>query len=152
MGEGGGPSFRSVRKTPLFEPFIDKNEHFTKTGSGKNIGKTPKRVAFCAGSSATWRRVWRRLTWMSAPRRSAIASVSAFIIMVLPTVCLLSAAACFLLLLAAAVLPWPMLPPPISAACAGAYCGCGFTTTVCSLSLFRLPGDHFGDAFQGSAG
>jgi hypothetical protein len=54
----------------------------------------------------------------------------------LPTVCLLSAAACFLLLLAAAVLPWPMLPPPISATCAGAYCVCVFTTVrVCSLSL-----------------
>ena len=24
-----------VRKTPLFEPFIYKNEHFTKTGSGQ---------------------------------------------------------------------------------------------------------------------
>jgi hypothetical protein len=26
---------RPVRKTPLFEPFIYKNDHFTKTGSGQ---------------------------------------------------------------------------------------------------------------------
>jgi hypothetical protein len=37
-----------VRKTPLFAPFIYKNDHFTKTGSGQNIGKVEKRVAFSA--------------------------------------------------------------------------------------------------------
>jgi hypothetical protein len=30
-------------KTPLFEPFIHKNEHFTKTGSGQTSGKLKKK-------------------------------------------------------------------------------------------------------------
>ena len=29
------PTDRPVQKTPLFEPFIYKNDHFTKTGSGQ---------------------------------------------------------------------------------------------------------------------
>ena len=32
-------------KNATFEPFIYRNDHFTKTGSGKNIGKTPKKGA-----------------------------------------------------------------------------------------------------------
>jgi hypothetical protein len=35
---GDNPTFHNcywVRKTPLFAPFIYKNEHFTKTGSGQ---------------------------------------------------------------------------------------------------------------------
>jgi hypothetical protein len=28
-------NYLSVRKTPLFAPFVYKNEHFTKTGSGQ---------------------------------------------------------------------------------------------------------------------
>jgi hypothetical protein len=35
-----------VRKTPLFEPFIYENEHFTKTGSGQTEGKLKKEVRF----------------------------------------------------------------------------------------------------------
>eukprot|EP01046_Picozoa_sp_COSAG06_P049710 COSAG06_NODE_7710_length_2403_cov_93.648003_3_plen_69_part_00 len=31
----GGQNYLLVRKTPLFEPFIYKNDHFTKTGSGQ---------------------------------------------------------------------------------------------------------------------
>jgi hypothetical protein len=39
-----------VRKHGLFEPFISKMHHFTKTGSGTNIGKAlKKRVAFSQG-------------------------------------------------------------------------------------------------------
>jgi hypothetical protein len=38
-----------VRKTALVAPFMYKNEHFTKTGSGQTQGKLQKRVAFCAG-------------------------------------------------------------------------------------------------------
>jgi hypothetical protein len=30
---------QQVRKTPLFEPFIYKNDLFTKTGSGQTWGK-----------------------------------------------------------------------------------------------------------------
>jgi hypothetical protein len=33
-----------VSKNGLFEPFICKNEHFTKTGSGQTWAKTQKRV------------------------------------------------------------------------------------------------------------
>jgi hypothetical protein len=42
---------RWVRKTPLFEPFISKHDHFTKTGSGQTWGKHSKERdhAFCAG-------------------------------------------------------------------------------------------------------
>jgi len=31
----GGNIIKPVRKTPFFEPFMYKNEHFTKTGSGQ---------------------------------------------------------------------------------------------------------------------
>jgi hypothetical protein len=35
LGAGGSPPPPVVRKTPLFAPFIYKNDHFTKTGSGQ---------------------------------------------------------------------------------------------------------------------
>jgi hypothetical protein len=35
-----------VSKNGLLEPFIFKNEHFTKTGSGQNIGKTQNKRPF----------------------------------------------------------------------------------------------------------
>jgi hypothetical protein len=31
----GGHNYLLVQKTPLFEPFLYKNDHFTKTGSGQ---------------------------------------------------------------------------------------------------------------------
>jgi hypothetical protein len=34
-----------VRKTPLFAPFVYKNDHFTKTGSGQTWGKHSKKVS-----------------------------------------------------------------------------------------------------------
>jgi hypothetical protein len=47
-------SARLVRKTRLLEPFLDKNDHFTKTGS-TNIGKTKNRRRFvqaCVGMTS----------------------------------------------------------------------------------------------------
>jgi hypothetical protein len=42
MGEGSPPApFFQVRKTPLFEPFVYKNNPFTKTGSGQTQKKRP---------------------------------------------------------------------------------------------------------------
>jgi hypothetical protein len=38
-----------VSKSGLFEPFIYKNEHFTKTGSGQTWGKLHKKTVFPQG-------------------------------------------------------------------------------------------------------
>jgi hypothetical protein len=35
-----------VRKTPLFAPFMYKNDHFTKTGSGQTKGELKKEWRF----------------------------------------------------------------------------------------------------------
>ena len=40
---------KKVRKTPLFAPFIHKNDHFYQDRLGANIGKTQKRVVFFLG-------------------------------------------------------------------------------------------------------
>jgi hypothetical protein len=55
-GTGGGTapagSMRQVSKNGLFEPFIYKNEHFTKTGSGQTQGKLQQKDRFSSGASA----------------------------------------------------------------------------------------------------
>jgi hypothetical protein len=38
-----------VSKNGPVEPFIFKNEHFTKTGSGQTLGKLTKRTVFPQG-------------------------------------------------------------------------------------------------------
>jgi hypothetical protein len=43
-----GVGWMLVSKNGLFEPFIFKNEHFTKT-LGTNIGKTQKKDRFSSG-------------------------------------------------------------------------------------------------------
>jgi hypothetical protein len=40
---------REVRKTPLFAPFVYKNDRFTKTGSGQTLEKLRKEWRFSQG-------------------------------------------------------------------------------------------------------
>jgi hypothetical protein len=42
----GFQAFRVVSKSGLVEPFINENEHFTKTGSGQTQGKLKKKTVF----------------------------------------------------------------------------------------------------------
>ena len=37
----------AVREMPLFEPFVYKNDHFTKTGSGQTQGKLKQEGGLC---------------------------------------------------------------------------------------------------------
>jgi hypothetical protein len=57
-----------VRKTVLFEPFIYKNDLFTKTGSGQNIGKALKKE---------WPRFLQVSQWR-APKPAAAAVAAAY--------------------------------------------------------------------------
>eukprot|EP01046_Picozoa_sp_COSAG06_P087368 COSAG06_NODE_33869_length_483_cov_0.763021_1_plen_76_part_00 len=38
----GEDQYQHVRENGLFEPFMCKNDHFTKTGSGQKHGEAPK--------------------------------------------------------------------------------------------------------------
>jgi hypothetical protein len=40
-------------KNGIFEPFIYKNEHFAKTGSGQTQGNTQKKMPFSAPGACT---------------------------------------------------------------------------------------------------
>ena len=58
----------SMRQNGIFEPFKCKNDHFAKTGSGQNIGKTQKKMDpfFIDDDPGGW--VARFTSWLRATR------------------------------------------------------------------------------------
>ena len=47
--------YNSASKNGLFEPFVYKCDHFTKTGSGQTYGKLNHKNRFVSGEDGGWR-------------------------------------------------------------------------------------------------